>query len=401
MSQPDSNIGAATSDTLNLAPTEFPRDLLPMLRCSRDGGSLTLVSEALAGVVGVIDGGLRCETCGAEYRIERGIARLMIGVMTEEDRHEMELRDKEDFYQQFGPFVPPEWGWRSELMDRIEIPPHLEALAPIKDRLILEMGCGDGRFTLTMASMGARVLAVDFSIGALRQAARWLGSGWAPTTYKAPGTVVGTDLRSRVGLVHADINHLFVRHGFDRALSATPLDSRDQRMAMYRMIADALRDDGCFVGSVEHDDLTRRLLGLPIARRYSKKGIFIEHFSRERMRRETAPYFEELVFVPIRPRVPLAGRLPLRWGVKLARLVGALPLLRNLGEILLVRARHPARAPGEGQYRPGNRMAIGLLRWHMKRLGKPPVWGTDEALGSPSPAKALGQLPANSPRQTL
>ena len=49
--------------------------------------------------------------------------------------------------------------------------------------------------------------------------------------------------------------------------SATPLDGRDQRMAMYHTISDALRDDGVYVGGVEHDDLTRRLLGLPIARR--------------------------------------------------------------------------------------------------------------------------------------
>lgn len=39
-------------------------------------------------------------------------------------------------------------------------------------------------------------------------------------------------------------------------------------------IADALKDDGWFVGGVEHDDLTRRLVGEPIARRYTTGGIF-------------------------------------------------------------------------------------------------------------------------------
>jgi len=57
-------------------------------------------------------------------------------------------------------------------------------------------------------------------------------------------------------------------------------------MSMYRSISEALKADGVYVCGVEHDDLTRRVLGLPRARRYSRDGIFIEHFGKTMMRRE-------------------------------------------------------------------------------------------------------------------
>jgi len=350
-------------DQTGVVFAEFPRDLLPLLRCSRDGGPLVIAADLRSGVVGIIEARLRCSTCTAEYRIEDGIARLMEGTLTHEVKHEMAIIDAGHAFIRPGPFVPPALGWRSELSDLVEIPPHLEELKPLDSCRVLELGCGDGRFTMLMAQMGARILAVDFSINALQKLAWRLPSGVAPTAYQPVHLCSATDLRGHIGLVQADACHFHVaQRSFDRALSATPLDSRDERMKMYRTIADALTDEGRFVGGVEHDDLIRRLLGLPLGRRYTEGGIFIEHFDIATMRREVAPFFSKLRIRPIRPLVPFIRRLPLTWAVWMLRTVSALPILRHLGQILLLRAEHPVRLPVEGANRPGNKLAKRLLR---------------------------------------
>src|SRR6266581_2227966 len=154
---------------------EFPRDLVPLLRCSWDAGELDIATELQSNGRGIVDARLRCRTCGAEYSIENGIARMINGPLSPEDEHEIAIRDVEYAFAQTppGPYVPPPWGtWRSEFSDFQEIPPHLAELEPLNGRKVLEIGCGDGRFTMLMAQMGASVLAVDFSINALRKVAR-------------------------------------------------------------------------------------------------------------------------------------------------------------------------------------------------------------------------------------
>ncbi len=82
----------------NLAVSaEFPDDLLPLLRCSRDGGPLSIEGESLSGSFGIIEARLRCANCGCEFRIEDGIARLMIDSLSAEDEHERTIRDQEHF----------------------------------------------------------------------------------------------------------------------------------------------------------------------------------------------------------------------------------------------------------------------------------------------------------------
>jgi SAM-dependent methyltransferase len=355
--------------------TEFPPDLLTLLRCSKDGGELSIDAGYRRGSVGVIDARLCCNECGAEYLIEDGIARMMLGAKTEEDAHEIAIRDVEYSVKEPAPVIPPESGWRSALSDLIEIPPFLKALQPLEARRVLEFGCGDGRLTMLMAQHGAQVLAVDFSLNALHKMAGTLASGVAPTSFPQNAR----DLRGRVGLVQADASAFRVQpYSFDRALSATPLDSRDERLAMYRAIAEALVTEGAFIGSLEYDDLLRRVLGLPIARRYEHGGIFIEHFDVETVRREVAPYFLQTRIYPIRPRIPFARRLPQSWAVRLARIASALPVTRQLGEIVLFRAERPVRLPAEGIHRPGNSLIKGLFRWYTRRIGKQPLWDGNE-----------------------
>jgi len=340
---------------------QFPRDMVPLLRCNNDGGELAIAKELRGGGDGVLDAVLRCKSCRAEFRIEDGIARLLPNQLSPEDKHEMNIRDTIDYdFTNPGPFVPPPEGWRSALSDMLEVPPHLNGLQSSLSNTVLELACGDGRFTTLIAETGARILAVDFSINALRLLAHRLPSG------------------ARVGRVHADINQLHVAsRSFDRALTLTPLDSRDERMIMYRKIADALTDDGRYIGSVEHDDLNRRLLGLPLVRRYSRDGILIEHLTAKTMRREAAPYFSKLRIRPIRPCVPFVAKLPSGLAFPILRLTAALPIVRQFGELLLLTAQRPVRIPVEGEYRSGSRVAKSLYRSYMHRKNQEASWGEE------------------------
>src|SRR5580765_3771561 len=195
----------------------FPMDMVPLLRCNKDTGELAFANRLQGDGDGVLDGVLLCKTCGAEFRIERGIAHLLPNQLSPEDRLEMGIRDTIDYdLRKTGPFVPPAEGWRSVLSDMLEIPPHLNELRALPSSTVLELACGDGRLTIPIAETGARVLAVDISLNALRLLSHRLPAG------------------AKVGRVQADINHLYVANrSFDRALALTPLDSRDERMIMY------------------------------------------------------------------------------------------------------------------------------------------------------------------------
>ena len=344
-----------------LAQSHFPRDMVSMLRCNMDGGELALAEESSFDAAGVLDAVLRCKICKTAYRIEDGIACLLPDQLTLENKHEMSIRDAIDYdCTQPSPFIPPAEGWRSVVSDTLEVPAHLDELQVLPSHTVLELACGDGRFTSLIAETGAKILAVDFSTNALRLLARRLPLG------------------ARVGRVQADINHLHLAgRVFDRALTLTPLDFRDERMNMFRTIAQALTDDGRYVGSFEHDDLNRRLLGLPLVRRYSKNGILIEHLFARTLRLESAPYFSNIRVRPIRPRVPLVAKLPAGLAGRILRLAAALPFVRHFGELLLLTAQNPVRLPIEGQHRSGNRVAKGIYRSYMRRKNKEASWGEE------------------------
>lgn len=354
---------------------EFPRDMLVLLRCSHDGGELAPTAELRSGAFGVIDAQLRCVICKTEYLIQDGIARMVVSALGAEGDHEMAIRDRE-YANMPESFVAPQFGWRSSLFDLLQVPQHLRRLEPLDGCTAVDIGSGDGRFTMLMAQLGARVLAVDFSINALRRLSSRLPSGVAPTTFPLPRVVRSGDLRGQVGLAQADAGQFHLAPGsFDRAVSATPLDSRDQRMAMYRVIADALRDDGRYLCSVEHDDLLRRLLGLPLARRYSRAGIFLEHFDADTLRREVSPYFLKLETRPIRPDVPFISHLPFAWQVRVSLAFQTLPVLREFGEIMLLLAERPVRPPTEGLHRPGNKLAKTLFSIYSRVRHREPIVG--------------------------
>jgi uncharacterized protein YbaR (Trm112 family) len=346
----------------------FPREFLPLLRCPVDSGQLSVNDETRSDDESIVDGSLSCDKCPREYQIEGGIARLMTDSMTQENAHEVVLRDQE-YDSMPESFTPPAEGWRSEFMDKIEIPPHLAALHPLEGRRVLEIGCGDGRYTILMTQSGADVLAVDFSVAALQRLRGNYQSGIAPTTYKIASRRSGGVVMGRVGLVQADATAFYVApRSFDRALSATPLDSRDERMKMFHAVAESLNEGGRYVAGVEYDDLYRRILGLPMIRRYTSGGILIEHLTIPTMRREVAPYFRRFSMRPIRPHLPFVRRVrqPKTVWVAAARTCAALPGLKHLGELLLVCADQPIRLPVEGSNRTDFLGARNLYRRYKK-----------------------------------
>jgi SAM-dependent methyltransferase len=316
----------------------------------------------------ILSAKLTCQDCSAKYPIVDGIARFFPQAQSEENQFEMGVRD--DQYSNASEYSPCS---RSPLSDLVELPPFLREL-DIDDRsVVLEIGSGDGRFTLLMCQRGARVLAVDLSLNALRKLNERLALGRAPTPFTQDDAKI-RDFRGQVALIHADASNIrLADRSVNRALSTTPLDNANERSTLYRVIANALTDDGWFVGSVEYDDLWRRNLGLPTGRRYAE-GIFIEHFSEDKVRREVAPFFGSLRTWPIRPRVPFAHRLSLNSGVALSNMLTRLPVLRDTGEILLFRSAQPIRVQQEGVHRRGSFLFKLLFRWYAKFANRAHTW---------------------------
>jgi SAM-dependent methyltransferase/uncharacterized protein YbaR (Trm112 family) len=355
----------------------FPRSSLPLLRCIQDGGQLSVCREIRGDEAGISDGSLRCVECSREYKIENGIARLMPATLTPENQHEIPLLNQ-SYGAMSETYVPAASGWRSDLNDHEEIPAHLNLLRLREGQRVLEVGCGDGRFTVLMAQLGAEVVAVDFSIAALERTQANLLSGVAPTSYRVTSRRDG-DLAKHVGLVQADASNFRVApRSFDRALSATPLDSRDERLKMFRAIAESLTDDGRYVAGVEYDDLYRRLFGLPVLRRYSPGGVLIEHLSTPELRRETGAYFVRLRMQLIRVHLPFFKHLPLWLSVPMTRAAGAIPVIKHFANILLVAAECPVRIPAEALRRPGYFGAKNLYRWYKRRRGEEAIWDCGE-----------------------
>jgi SAM-dependent methyltransferase len=348
---------------------EFPRDMVAFLRCSRDGENFSISDEVSGTAFGIVSAKLKCTKCGSEHAIVDGIARFVGSDLSPEDIHESDMRDAE--YAEASEYSPCS---RSELSDFVELPPFLRALDIGQSNLVMEIGCGDGRFTLLMCQRGAQILAIDISLNALKKLNGRLATGRAPTPFPQDEARM-KDFRPRVALIHSDASKIrLAPECLDRALSTTPLDSKEQRMSLYNSISESLKDDGWFIGSTEYDDLFRRNLGLPTATRYEEGGIFIEHFDVKKIRRETAPYFGTLKTWPIRPRVPLIHRLSPKIGTRISNLISKMPVLRDMGEILLFRAAAPVRSEAEGVHRPGNAVIKRLFGLYSRSFGKEPLW---------------------------
>jgi SAM-dependent methyltransferase len=313
----------------------FPRALAALLRCPVDGGELVLDAAGAPTATHIERGEFRCGRCAHVVPIVAGVVRLLAAdTLDAEERHEVALRD-----EQTRALSPDrERAYWASLYSRRETASTLKALGPDRNCTAVDLGCGTGRYTALLARACRQVLAVDFSLESL---------GWLARE-NAPGP--------NVGLVHGDITRLrLAPHAFDRALATTPLDSREQRLAMHRVAAEALGDGGVYVFSTEHYDLRSRLLGAPRAQRYRPGENLFFRLRRHEVEREAAPFFLDVRSRPINVSLPFSRRMPPGLRAALSGAAERVPGLRDLGDLVLVRARQPLREPQEGVGSPGSR----------------------------------------------
>lgn len=263
-------------------------------------------------------GVLRCDECHTLYPIERGIVGLLdSSILDQESRHERTLRD------QLSPVDDDAWELSS--WSCMEITSTLEALSPLNGATVLELGCGGGRYTARMADQPRALLAVDFSRAALNKLASRIVPHW------------------NIGLVHADCTRLVLKQkSFDRILSTlvSNLPSPAHRRAMYRLAAGALASGGRFVFSTHHYTFVDRLRRETQSGRYDAGGIFRYLFHRRELCEEAAEYFRGVQCRPIQMLIPFADRLG-STVVTLSRIAERIPLVNQLGQLLLVSATRP------------------------------------------------------------
>jgi SAM-dependent methyltransferase len=133
--------------------------ILDLLRCPACGGATALDAQVQAGDGHVMEGELRCLGCAARFPIRGGIPRMMPAALAAGVAETVDA-----------------FGWQWQQASRILKDPRFSAdevfldfIHPVprewfRDKVVLDAGCGLGRFTAASARFGAKlVVAVDLS----------------------------------------------------------------------------------------------------------------------------------------------------------------------------------------------------------------------------------------------
>ncbi len=300
----------------------FPLELLPRLCCPRDLGPLAPVVPTDGRWLE--DGGVRCGRCGVDYAIRSGVLVLLDSRQLHPDSaFEMDVRDRRSTALLEGARAE----WQSRFAEATEVQPTLDAVDVRDGMSVCELGCGPGRYTLSLASRAAAVVAVDFSAAGLK--------------------VLRTKLAANlpVALVQADVTRPYGAPGtFDRMLSTlhSNLPDRGHRQQALRWMADALADGGRAVVSMHHHSTRDVLTGTPASGRYPDSGIIRHHMTRLESQAELAPSFADITYRYIAASVPgLPSRI-------VARAVARTPILREaLSSLFLAVCTRPVRDAGD------------------------------------------------------
>lgn len=164
------------------------------------------------------------------------------------------------------------------LFSLFELPLTLSRLAPEEGDLLLEVGCGTGRFTARLGQAGAWILAVDHSLASLQVARAKLSA----------------EERERVLFIQADASYLPIRaEAADRVLSCQMLEhlpTPESRERAVGEMARCLRPGGRLALSAYwHPPLLRWFM--PKEGRHAGE-IYYYRFRRRELRELLAPHIE-------------------------------------------------------------------------------------------------------------
>lgn len=295
----------------------FPKRLIPLLRCPGDAGELALSQDAESTSDRVIHGTLQCLACRQEFLITDGVVRFVGPEGISDAAAEHERRKRDDDAERYDEITSD---------DDVGLRSTLAAVGQPTGSACLELGCGTGRFTLALTRVGiGPIIAVDFSAGELRVLSRKLASD------------------SQVGLVQADVASFHVAPGrFGLVLSTlvSNLPNADYRSAMFRLAATALSADGRFVFSTHHHCFRCRYRKEPQEGRYSGNGVYRYLFREHEIVGEAERSFGRVRARPVGIYLPFVSK-PAAIVRRLNRLAERVPVVRGLGELLLVVADRP------------------------------------------------------------
>jgi uncharacterized protein YbaR (Trm112 family) len=296
--------------------TGFPRTHVSLVRCPDDGGAL--VATGAEDSSPILSGALQCETCKKSYPINDGILCLLDDErLNEESAHERAQRDLEAD----APAAPAD----DPRLDAMEMIPTIRSLRLTPECVVLELGCGGGRYTLQLVGKCRQLLAADFSRASLQRLARLMPAN------------------TSTGLVQADVTRFQVApRAFDRALATlvSNLPTPRHRALMHELVARGLADNGHFVFGTHYYSARFRRRKIPQSGRYHDRGIFRYLFTKAEIYEETRPYFREVRVRPVAVELRFTRRLGLPI-VLISLLAQHVPWLNELGVLTVVEASAP------------------------------------------------------------
>lgn len=270
----------------------------------------------------------RCAKCGRVVRYENGILSLLKEeALKGESIRERQLRDQQALAE-----PPPTVAeLAADPHMAMEVEPTIEWLGLKDNDSILELGCGAGRYTQLITGPRRSILAMDFSVEAIRRLQVLL------TQNKAT---------ENVAYVHASIGDFATQPAsFDVAFSTltSNLPDYEHRQKLYQTAAQSLKSTGRFVFSAHHHALRYRFTGVPKSGHYKDGGIYRYHLETQELRRELSPWFGSIRMSPMQIYVPYFSRKR-ETRVRVSRVAEKIPFIRSLGGLLICEAKDPRPA---------------------------------------------------------
>lgn len=288
----------------------FPLSLVPFLSCQSCSSELEVDSPSKF----VLQGTLLCRECGKTYSIQRGIVCFVDQDLLDDVRKsEIRSRDEE----------APRYDRRLAARFEKEVVSTLRAIGDVKGKRVVEYGAGTGRLTKEYVEDVGSVIASDFSFRSLEILAENLHG------------------ETNIGLVCADATTFRLRpRSFDVAIATQfyeHLPTSELRESFLSGCFTALRSGGRFISTTYHYDLRMRIKKTQQEGMHPT-GIFYHYYTKAELARDISRHFLIENMFPIDITLPFEARLhlPANIGGWISRFFEHVPLVRDLGHLLLV-----------------------------------------------------------------